>query len=244
MESGTLLEGSPEVAGEPVSMDTVLDVASSGGTAAPAESDDQAPTEVPESAASDKMDRVVQDLPSAAAEVNDVTQAASAGNVEYHAPDNALASATEVNQAAHNTTAVAASDASVGSSATQAEPMPQVPITEIAPSEPVVTSNPDASPADAMPTGAAPTPVNDRALNEEPAATSPASPRQSSNLDVEAMREMLSAAGLTLAATDPEKLRKAQDEAARFVPAPRSPRVRKMPPPPSSEPLIQVETQR
>ncbi|GGC18077.1 hypothetical protein GCM10007205_28870 [Oxalicibacterium flavum] len=53
---------------------------------------------------------------------------------------------------------------------------------------------------------------------------------------------VLHAAGLELASTDPEKLRRAQEEAARFVPAPRVPRERKPLPPLSSEPLEQVET--
>ena len=55
---------------------------------------------------------------------------------------------------------------------------------------------------------------------------------------------MLSGAGLTLASTDPEKLRAAQEAAARIQPAPRVPRERKPLPPVSNEPLIQVETNR
>ena len=55
---------------------------------------------------------------------------------------------------------------------------------------------------------------------------------------------MLNAAGLTLASTDPEKLRAAQEAAALIQPAQRVPRERKPLPPVSDEPLIQVETQR
>jgi ribonuclease E len=55
---------------------------------------------------------------------------------------------------------------------------------------------------------------------------------------------MLNAAGLTLASTDPEKLRAAQEAAARIQPAPRVPRERKPLPPAPTEPLVQVETQR
>jgi ribonuclease E len=55
---------------------------------------------------------------------------------------------------------------------------------------------------------------------------------------------MLSQAGLTLATTDPVKLRAAQEAAAAFVPAPRVPRERKPLPPQSTEPLVQVETRR
>jgi ribonuclease E len=58
------------------------------------------------------------------------------------------------------------------------------------------------------------------------------------------LRDVLSAAGLTLASTNPEKLRAAQEAAAQIVPAQRKPRERKPSPPVSNEPLVQVETQR
>ncbi|SNS74636.1 RNAse E [Noviherbaspirillum humi] len=70
----------------------------------------------------------------------------------------------------------------------------------------------------------------------KPASTAPAS------MPVESLREVLAAAGLTLAMTDPEKLRKAQEAAAMMAPQPRIPRERKPLPPMPSEPLIQVET--
>jgi ribonuclease E len=58
------------------------------------------------------------------------------------------------------------------------------------------------------------------------------------------LKELLGSAGLTLAATDPEKLRKAQ-EAAASAPAPiRVPRQRKPLPPQTDEPLVQVDTNR
>lgn len=63
-------------------------------------------------------------------------------------------------------------------------------------------------------------------------------------LPADSLRDVLAAAGLTLAVTDPEKLRLAQEAAARIVPAPRTPRQRKPLPPPSNEPLVQVETRR
>lgn len=56
------------------------------------------------------------------------------------------------------------------------------------------------------------------------------------------LQEVLAAAGLTLAMTDPQKHKEAQEAAARIVPAPRIPRERKPLPPISNEPLIQVET--
>jgi ribonuclease E len=58
------------------------------------------------------------------------------------------------------------------------------------------------------------------------------------------LHSVLNAAGLTLASTDPEKLRVAQEAAARIVPPVRVPRERKPLPPLSTEPLVQVETQR
>jgi ribonuclease E len=53
---------------------------------------------------------------------------------------------------------------------------------------------------------------------------------------------VLGAAGLTLASTDPEKLRAAQEQAAQVAPAVRVGRTRRQAPPPVDEPLIQVDT--
>jgi ribonuclease E len=66
----------------------------------------------------------------------------------------------------------------------------------------------------------------------------------SSSLRLEDFQEMLSAAGLTLAMTDPDKLKIAQEAAAKITVEPRIPRVRRPLPPVSTEPLIQVETHR
>ncbi|RZI40175.1 Rne/Rng family ribonuclease [Herbaspirillum sp. HC18] len=63
-------------------------------------------------------------------------------------------------------------------------------------------------------------------------------------MPLDQLRDVLAAAGLTLAVTDPEKLRVAQEAAARIVPMPRVPRLRKPLPPVSNEPLVQVETRR
>jgi len=65
-----------------------------------------------------------------------------------------------------------------------------------------------------------------------------------SSAKVEDLADVLRAAGLQLASTDPEKLRIAQEAAARIVVAPRVPRERKPLPPQSTEPLVQVETRR
>jgi ribonuclease E len=58
------------------------------------------------------------------------------------------------------------------------------------------------------------------------------------------LNALLSSAGLTLAATDPAKLRAAQEAAAAIVAPVRKPRERKPLPPQSDEPLIQVDTRR
>ncbi|HYC42258.1 MAG TPA: Rne/Rng family ribonuclease [Noviherbaspirillum sp.] len=80
-----------------------------------------------------------------------------------------------------------------------------------------------------------------------PVSAAPAAPATfiaPAPMPLDQLRDVLSAAGLTLAVTDPEKLRAAQEAADRFVPPPRVPRVRKPLPPMSNEPLIQVETRR
>jgi ribonuclease E len=53
---------------------------------------------------------------------------------------------------------------------------------------------------------------------------------------------VLDAAGLTLASTDPEKLRAAQEAAAQSAAPVRVGRSRKPLPPPADEPLVQVDT--
>jgi ribonuclease E len=98
----------------------------------------------------------------------------------------------------------------------------------------------ESSPVVAAPI-AAPAPEIAAAPAAQPAAPA-AAPAASMPLDN--LRDVLSAAGLTLAVTDPEKLRVAQEAAARIVPAARVPRERKPLPPASTEPLVQVETRR
>jgi ribonuclease E len=56
------------------------------------------------------------------------------------------------------------------------------------------------------------------------------------------LEQVLHAAGLMLATTDPEKLRAAQQAAAQIAPAPRVPRQRKPAPAAVAEPLVQIET--
>jgi ribonuclease E len=54
--------------------------------------------------------------------------------------------------------------------------------------------------------------------------------------------DALAKAGLELAATDPEKLRAAQEAAAQVQQPVRLGRTRKVAPPPAQEPLVQVDT--
>lgn len=78
-----------------------------------------------------------------------------------------------------------------------------------------------------------------------PSVTAPApAPATSGNKQGSNLQVMLASAGLSLATTDPEKLRAAQEAAASYVAPPREPRVRKPLPPQSTEPLVQVETRR
>ncbi|TFW14981.1 hypothetical protein, partial [Duganella callida] len=58
------------------------------------------------------------------------------------------------------------------------------------------------------------------------------------------LQAVLSSAGLTLAATDPAKLRAAQEAAAQVAPPVHKPRQRKPAPVVVDEPLIQVDTRR
>ena len=67
-------------------------------------------------------------------------------------------------------------------------------------------------------------------------------PIASTSLPLENLEETLASAGLTLAVTNPEKLRAAQEAAAKATTPVRVPRERKPLPPQSTEPLKQVET--
>ena len=77
-----------------------------------------------------------------------------------------------------------------------------------------------------------------------PVTTLAANPIVPAPMPIERLQEVLAAAGLTLAMTDPEKLRAAQEAAAKIVPPSRVPRERKPLPPLPTEPLIQIETRR
>ncbi|MBP1208087.1 ribonuclease E [Duganella sp. 1411] len=98
------------------------------------------------------------------------------------------------------------------------------------------------APVVAEPVAAAPAPVPAPAPVAAPVpapasvATAPAAP-----VDLQAV---LGSAGLTLAATDPAKLRAAQEAAAKVAAPVRVPRERKPLPPQADEPLVQVDTRR
>jgi ribonuclease E len=77
-----------------------------------------------------------------------------------------------------------------------------------------------------------------------PAPVAVQAPAAPMTMQVDSLQEMLAKAGLTLAVTDPLKLRAAQEASAAIAPAPRVPRERKPLPPVSNEPLVQVETRR
>jgi ribonuclease E len=110
--------------------------------------------------------------------------------------------------------------------------------------QPVVSAAPAPVPVEAPAPVAAPAPVE----TAQPAAAVPApaptvatttAPLVSATAD---LNELLEKAGLTLASTDPEKLRAAQEAAAQVAPPARPRRTRKPAPPPVDEPLIQVDT--
>ena len=95
---------------------------------------------------------------------------------------------------------------------------------------------------EAAPVVLAPAPAPAPVVAPAPApVAAPAPAPVAAPLDLNAV---LGSAGLTLAATDPEKLRLAQEAAAKAVAPVRKPRERKPLPPQSDEPLIQVNTQR
>ncbi|MEN3365194.1 MAG: ribonuclease, partial [Burkholderiales bacterium] len=118
---------------------------------------------------------------------------------------------------------------------------PEQAVSQETPAEQVAEPVPE--PRQPEPVAAAPAPAPAAAVPVAAAAPVaggvPPAPMQIDNL-----REALASAGLTLAVTDPDKLRVAQEAAAKSVPMPRVPRERKPAPPVSSDPLVQVETRR
>jgi ribonuclease E len=123
------------------------------------------------------------------------------------------------------------------------ENVPSATAVEIPVAEPVAVDTgyaPQASVAEPEPVAdPAPAPVA-----QAPQVAPVSRPAAPVTMQAENLGDILSAAGLTLAVTDPGKLQAAQEAAAQIVPAPRMPRDRKPSPPASNEPLVQIETRR
>ncbi|PUA20099.1 Rne/Rng family ribonuclease [Glaciimonas sp. PCH181] len=110
--------------------------------------------------------------------------------------------------------------------------------------EPVATAPTAAAPATVAPVAVEPEPVIAAVAQPVPSAPTPAPAAVSSTSSpVDDLQSVLASAGLTLAATDPAKLRAAQEAAANIVVAPRAPRERKPQPVLVDEPLVQIETE-
>ncbi len=184
---------------------------------------------------------------SAPAEAQIAVQAAPA----IEAPAEAAPAPVVATPVQETTTAVEAPAAVVAEPVVEAAPSAQAtPVEAPAPQQISLLAEATApaavEPAPAAPV-AAPAP---QAIEAAPVAVAPApapvapAPAASNGKQWSDLNEMLSSAGLTLASTDPEKLRAAQAAAALIVPAPHVPRERKPLPPQSTEPLVQVETRR
>jgi ribonuclease E len=123
--------------------------------------------------------------------------------------------------------------------AAAAEPAPEVPSVPAAAAE--------AAPAPSVAAAPAAVPAAVPAAEEAPAAAAPAAAEAQPSVAAPAaapadLDEALAQAGLTLASTDPEKLRAAQEAAIQVAPPVRLGRARKVTPPPAQEPLVQVDT--
>jgi len=131
-------------------------------------------------------------------------------------------------------TAKSVAEAAVRSAAAQAPAAPAA-----APTAPAAPAPVEA----AAPAAPAPQPVVMPAP-VAPVAQAPAQAQVSTQAQAPAadLGEVLAQAGLQLAATDPEKLRAAQEAAAQSQQPVRLGRTRKVAPPPAQEPLVQVDT--
>ncbi|MDC8759348.1 Rne/Rng family ribonuclease [Janthinobacterium fluminis] len=143
----------------------------------------------------------------------------------------AVAAAEEVVAAPEEVAAVVAAPLPVEPApVVEAEVLAPVPEALVA-AAPVVDVAPVAAPAPAAPVVAA--------VAAAPAVAVPVVAAPAVDLNA-----VLGSAGLTLAATDPEKLRAAREAAAKAVAPVRKPRERKPLPAQADEPLVQVNTQR
>jgi ribonuclease E len=120
----------------------------------------------------------------------------------------------------------------------------QFPVSQAEPqAEPQAELQPAAAPVVPEPVAEAPAivfPVS--APSVAPVALAPAAEPAVAPAPAADLGQLLDSAGLTLAATDPEKLRAAREAAAQVPPPVRVPRTRKPLPPQADEPLIQVDT--
>jgi ribonuclease E len=117
--------------------------------------------------------------------------------------------------------------------AAPAAPAPAPVEAAVAPVAAAPAPQPVIMPAPVAPVASAPAPV--AAAPVAPAPVQAAAPQAD-------LGEVLAQAGLQLAATDPEKMRAAQEAAAQAQQPVRMGRSRKVAPPPAEEPLVQVDT--
>ena len=150
-----------------------------------------------------------------------------------HQPQTEVTPATVVQVApAVATDAMASSEAPVQAPASAPASAPFAAPASAPTSAPVAVAAPVLAPAQATVTKAESAPVT---------TPMPAPAPETSTADIDSL---LSAAGLTMAVTNPEKLRAVQAASEQVTPVVRIPRERKPLPPMSNEPLVQVETQR
>ena len=189
--------------------------------------------------------------PAAVRTAEPASEAVSVGEAPAAFTDAAADEAMAVQAAAIDTEAAAVADqvatqpeaiAEAVSAQPAAAIAQQAPETaEVAPAQDAHTNRP------APVSGETPAARQSAVVAEAPAAVQPAPvPMHAadSTMPLQEISTMLNAAGLSLASTDPEKLRAAQEAAAHLQPAPRVPRERKPLPAAPNEPLVQVETQR
>lgn len=148
-----------------------------------------------------------------------------------------------VAQAAETTAPVAVAVTEAVAAEAIAEPAVSAAIETAAPVVPAATP----APAPASAAEPVPAPVAQATPVAEPAVAAPAPapvpvPAAAAPVALENLEPMLATAGLQWVHTDSDKLRSAQEAAARIVPAPRVPRERKPLPPLPQGPMVLVET--
>ncbi|KAB8043544.1 Rne/Rng family ribonuclease [Janthinobacterium aquaticum] len=209
-------------------------------TAPAVETPVQAPVPMPEAAVADTAPAAEVIVPAAATEaviaaaqaVPTEAEPAPAAEYSFAAPvEAAPAVVQEAAPVAEQTSAALAEPAPVA--AVAAEPAVVEPVSAPVTAPAAVTEVAAAEPAPVVADVAAP------ASAPVPVPVPAAAPAVAAPVDLNAV---LGSAGLTMAATDPEKLRLAREAAANVVKPERKPRERKPLPPQSDEPLIQVNT--